>query len=130
MSIFAYDGTKMNVNFDGDSDDQMFIPTDEKVSCNWDYVNVGATNSMKFGTGISLTYAHKNSFSWRVFCDYDYARKTFKAEYNPLAFIKDMSPEMGAILEMYGMNLSKPYTSSTRKSLHLWVLGGAFCVSF
>ena len=126
----AYDGTKMNVNFDGDSDDQMFIPTDEKVSCNWDYVNVGATNSMKFGTGISLTYAHKNSFSWRVFCDYDYARKTFKAEYNPLAFIKDMSPEMGAILEMYGMNLSKPYTSSTRKSLHQWVLGGAFCVSF
>ena len=48
----------------------------------------------------------------------------------PLAFIKDMSPEMGAILEMYGMNLSKPYTSSTRKSLHQWVLGGAFCVSF
>ncbi len=126
----AYDGTKMNVNFDADSDEQMFIPTDEKVSCNWDYVNVGATNSMKFGTGISLTYAHKNSFSWRVFCDYDYARKTFKAEYNPLAFIKDMSPEMGAILEMYGMNLSKPYTSSTRKSLHQWVLGGAFCVSF
>ena len=122
-------GKKLQLNFSEESDD-MFDLTDEDVVGNWDYVNVQASNSMKFGTGLSLTYAHKNSFSWRVFCDYDYSHKTFKATYHPFGFLEVLSPEAYGILNAFEYDPVKPHTSSTRKQLHQWVLGGALCVSF
>ena len=90
-------GKKLQLNLLEESDD-LFILTDEDVTGKWDYVNVQASNSMKFGTGLSLTYAHKNSFSWRVFCDYDYSHKTFKATYHPFGFIEVLSPDAYSIL--------------------------------
>ena len=128
----AYDGQQLQFNIDGldDPNAQMFTPTGAMVSSKWDYINVSASNSMKFGTGISLTYAHRNSFSWRVFCDYDFSRKTFKAEYNPLYFLKDLSPDMADLLNTLGVDVTQSFTSSMRKSLHQWVLGCALCVSF
>lgn len=122
------EGYKLDFNFF--DTDNMFIPTDEFVSGKWDLIDVHASNSMKFGSGLSLTYAHKNSFSWRIFCDYDYAHKTFTASYTPMGFIETISPGMYSLLKAFDFDLSKPLTSSARKHLHQWVLGGALCVSF
>ena len=128
----AYSGKELVFNpdaFDTDSND-FFIPSDKDVKGEWDYINVSASNSMKFGSGLSLTYAHKNSFSWRIFCDCDYAHKTFTASYTPMGFIEILSPDMYSFLEAFDFDLSKPLTSTARKHLHQWVLGGALCVSF
>ncbi len=127
----SFEGKEMKINgeYDGSEGSQWLIPTDNDVSCKWDYVNVSASNSMKLGSGLSLTYAHKNSFSLRVFCDYDYARKTFKATYNPYQFIAHLVPEFVEGLRQEGWEM-QPATSSLRKSLHQWVFGGALCVSF
>lgn len=121
-------GNKLDFNFF--DPDKMFTPTDQLVYGEWDLIDVHASNSMKFGSGLSLTYAHKNSFSWRIFCDYDYAHKTFTASYTPMGFIEILSPDMYSFLEAFDFDLSKPLTSTARKHLHQWVLGGSLCVSF
>lgn len=53
----------------------------------WDYLTVSANNSTKLGTGLSLTYANKKYFSWKVFCDYDYTTKTYTLTYDPDYYI-------------------------------------------
>ena len=127
---YAGDQYEFNLAYMDDETQPMFKPSDKMVSHEWQYINIGATNSMKFGTGLSLTYAHKNSFSWRVFCDYDYTRKTFTATYNPLELMSGLSPDMVELMSMIGWEMTRPAVSKTKKSLHQWVLGGAFCVSF
>ena len=106
------------------------VDSDNMVYCEWDYIDVGASNSMKFGTGLSLTYAHKNSFSWRVFCDYDYTKKTYTATYTPFAFIEDFSHDLREEMIREGWDPVQTFTTSTQKRLHQWVFGGALCVSF
>jgi hypothetical protein len=104
--------------------------TDQYFEYKWDFINLKASNSYKLGSGLSLTYAHKNSFSWRAFLDYDYAVKTYTAYYTPLGFIKEFAPR---ILDQFDKDLfdpSRTYSSNVRKHLHQWVLGGALCVSF
>lgn len=127
-------GTEMEFNFMGMMEDDsapMFLTTDRKVdNYSWRYLSISASNSMKFGTGLSLTYAHKNSFSWRVFLDYDYARKTFKAAYNPMGFMDAFCPAMVDFAKILDWNMTADAVSSVKKSLHQWVLGGALCVSF
>ena len=128
------DDIEVKATFVGDRlnyDRVNFTPTDQVAYCEWEYINVHASNSMKFGSGISLTYAHKNSFSWRVFCDYDYARKTYTASYAPFNYVDEFCPQLrDEFIETFGWNPVQTYTSSARKHLHQWVLGGALCVSF
>ena len=128
------DDIEVKATFMGDRlnyDRENFIPTDKVAYCEWEYINVHASNSMKFGSGISLTYAHKNSFSWRVFCDYDYAHKTYTASYAPFNYVDEFCPQLrDEFIETFGWNPVQTYTSSARKHLHQWVLGGALCVSF
>lgn len=126
----AFLGHQLQVNVFNDNGD-VFIPSEQPVKYEWDYIDVHASNSIKFGTGISLTYAHKNSFSWRLFCDYDYSHKTFTASYCPMGFMKELAPDMCTLIElMYDWDMTKTFTSSASKHLHQWVLGGALCVSF
>ena len=127
-----YSGQQLKFNIEAlDNDDApLFTPSSEVTDYSWDYIDVSATNSMKFGTGVSLTYAHKNNFSWRVFCDYDYSRKTFKATYHPFGLMQGLSPDMVELMGMMGWDMTRPSVSSVRKSLHQWVFGGALCVSF
>jgi hypothetical protein len=120
-------GKRLNVSL---NDDELFIKTNEDISSNWVLINVHASNSMKVGSGISLTYAYKNSFSWRLFCDYDYAKKTYTASYCPLGFFKDFSPEFTMLMDLGGWDLANPLISSAKKHLHQWVIGGSLCVSF
>ncbi|MBO4721581.1 MAG: phosphatase PAP2 family protein [Muribaculaceae bacterium] len=128
----SYSGERLDFNEDCMTDDNapMFKPSGELVDYKWDYIDVSASSSFKFGTGVSLSYAHKNNFSWRVFCDYDYSRKTFTATYHPLGLMEGLSPDLVAFMDVFGWDMSKPAVSSTKKSLHQWVLGGALCVSF
>ena len=107
-----------------------FIISDQTVLHRWMYANVSASNSAKFGTGLSLTYAHKSSFSWRVFCDYDYTVKTYTASYAPMAYVEEFSPDLYERLKSDTWDPIKTWTTSVRKHLHQWVLGGALCVSF
>ena len=123
----TFEGKQLDINMDGDD---LFKLSGKDTRYTWDYIDVGGNNSMKFGTGLSLTYAHKNSFSWRLFCDYDYTRKTFKAMYNPLGVFSGVSPDFVDLMSILWKDMTKPIVSSAGKSLHQWVLGGAFCVSF
>jgi hypothetical protein len=128
----SYSGNQLEFNFSSFVDDSqpMFLPSENVIDYTWDYINVSASNSFKLGSGISLTYAHKNHFSWRVFCDYDYSRKTFTATYHPLGLIEGLSPDMVEFMNIFGWDMTKPASSSVKKNLHQWVLGGALCVSF
>ncbi|MBP5688090.1 MAG: phosphatase PAP2 family protein [Muribaculaceae bacterium] len=127
-----YSGNQLEFNFASIEDDSqpMFLPSENIIDYKWDYIDVSASNSFKFGTGVSLTYAHKNHFSWRVFCDYDYSRKIFTATYDPLGVIKGLSPNLVELMDIFGWDMTKPVSSSVKKSLHQWVLGGALCIHF
>ena len=113
-------------------DDGNFFPLDDVVAYSeWDYINVHASNSMKFGTGLSLTYAYKNSFSWRVFCDYDYSHKTYTATYAPFMYVEKFCPRLREdLIETFHWDPVQEFKSSASKHLNQWVLGGALCVSF
>ncbi len=116
------------LDYDGEGH---FTPLDEVAYCEWEYINVHASNSMKFGTGLSLTYSHKNSFSWRLFCDYDFAKKTYTASYAPFDYMREFAPKLHEeYIKTFGWDIVQTYTSSARKHLNQWVLGGALCVSF
>ncbi len=107
-----------------------FVKTDELVYHEWDFINLKASNSAKFGSGISLTYAYKNSVSWRAFVDYDYSTKTYTASYAPMDFLKTFGPDILEQFDGLEWNPANTFTSSARKHLHQWVLGGALCISF
>ena len=76
----------------------------------WDYFTVGGNKTIKYGTGASLTYAYKNNYAWKLYLDYDYARKTYTMTYNP-----------------DGVDATK---QSTKKNMNNFVLGGSFVVNF
>ena len=73
-----------------------------KYDIEWDYLTLGGNNSTTFGTGLSLTYKYKSNFMWRVFCDYDYSKKTFTLTYDPLRFMKVTTPDLGNLYETHG----------------------------
>ena len=114
----------------GNDDTSMFIKTGNPVKGDWEFANVHASNSMKYGTGLSLTYSYKNSFSWRLFCDYDYCKKTYTASYSPFKFFETVNPDMTDLLRIFNFDIAQTMVSSASKHLHQWVLGGALCVSF
>ena len=117
------------VDYDGDGN--FFTDEDIVAYKEWDYIDVHASNSMKFGTGLSLTWAYKNSFSWRVFCDYDYSHKTYTATYAPFMYLEDFCPRLrDELVEAANWNPVQEFKSSASKHLHQWVLGGALCISF
>ncbi len=117
------------VDYDGDGN--FFTDEDIVAYKEWDYIDVHASNSMKFGTGLSLTWAYKNSFSWRVFCDYDYSHKTYTATYAPFLYLEDFCPRLrDELIEAANWNPVQEFKSSASKHLHQWVLGGALCISF
>lgn len=128
----SYTGQQLAFNSEALEDDTapMFKLTDKIIDHKWDYINVEASNSIKFGSGISLTYAHKNNFAWKVFCDYDYARKTFTATYHPLGLMQGLSPDLVDLMQIFSWDMTKPAVSSVKKSLHQWVLGGALSIHF
>ena len=92
----------------------------------WDYFTVSGNNTMKYGTGISLTYAYKENFAWKLFFDYDFTRKTYTMEYNPAGYLASAFPDMKEVFEDDIFKASK----SVKKNRHSFILGGSFTVSF
>ena len=92
--------------------------------CDWDYMTVSGNNTMKVGTGVSLTYAYKSNFSFKVFLDYDYTKKNYTMEYSPNEFLKK------AIVGDENNDLYDSQSSTISKKMNSFVLGGAFCISF
>ena len=64
--------------------------TGETWTDEWDYVTLGAETSTSFGTGLSITYKYKSNFSWRLFCDYDYSKKTYTLTADPYHYFQKM----------------------------------------
>ena len=95
----------------------------------WDYLTVSANNSTKLGTGLSLTYAYKKNFSWKVFCDYDYTRKDYTLTYDPDYYINFCIPEMVGMGQLMGEPV-QPNKHTIRKHVNSFVVGASFAVSF
>ncbi|MBR4379374.1 MAG: phosphatase PAP2 family protein [Prevotella sp.] len=111
--------------------DPMVILTDQEYSATWDYFTVGGNNTFKTGTGISLTYAYKDNFAWRLFLDYDYTRKTYTMEYAPMGFISAASPTLyDAMMQAGFAEDFKPYSRSIKKDRNTFILGGSFTINF
>ena len=96
---------------------------DEPWSHRWTLANITGDNTMTYGTGVSLSYAHKSSFAFRVFADYDYASKRYTMTYDPLQFVTKM-------WDTYASAPPEPYTSTVDRPMHQFTVGGSFCVSF
>ena len=110
--------------------DEPLKPTGNDYDIEWDYFTLGGNKTWKFGTGISLTYAYKQNFSWKVFLDYDVSRKTYTMDYNYGGFLYTMFP---SAFENMSEQDYKDYfiaTKSIKKTMHSFVLGGSFCINF
>ena len=92
-----------------------------------DYLDVDGNNTVKYGTGLSLTYSNKRNSSFKVFVDYDFTRKHYTMEYDYSGFLRSAWPTITADT---GLDVSQPSRSEIKKNLNNFVLGGAFCVSF
>ena len=124
-STFTLDGMKQDKDDAGN-----VIPYDVE----WSYFTLEGDRSTKFGTGLSLTYAYKHNFSWRVFIDYDYTRKTYTLTKDAGHYGKYVMPNMQG-LPMYELSevpsdIFAPEVYKLKKNMHQWVLGGSFCVNF
>ncbi len=95
----------------------------------WDYFTLKGSRSVKYGTGISLTYAYKHNFSLRAFVDYDYTRKTFTLTYDANHYLRDALPEIYGLATSMNYDLG-PVVYTQHCNMHRWVLGGALCISF
>ena len=123
-----------------DDDPNFFYETDETYDTKWDYFTLNANNTFKWGTGISLTYAYKENYAWRLFVDYDMARKTYTLEYNPTQFMHSALPTYFDFAEMmqeidpaYAADMiseMSPVTTHIKKSRHTFVIGGSLTISF
>jgi membrane-associated phospholipid phosphatase len=108
--------------------------TGETYSTEWNYLTLGAKSSTSFGTGISLTYKYKSNFSWRLFCDYDYTKKSFELTYDPYAFMKNALTSNA--YDLLCNSLVSPYHALTDpvvykkdKKMNYFTLGLSFLVN-
>lgn len=111
-------------------DDAPFEPTGDKFDIEWDYFTVDGNNTMKFGTGISLTYAYKKNFSWKVFLDYDVTRKTYTMNYNYGGIPYAMYPSLFESMSEEELRDIFTANKSIKKTMHSFVLGASFAVNF
>ena len=136
--VKRYDG------MDWDREMITFSSTGETYDVSWDYFTLEASRSTKFGTGISLTYAYKDNFAWKLFVDYDVTRKTYTLQYNPMGYMNSAWPyasrqdlyrdiENDPEFAGYGDEMESelnPIRMSIKKYRHTFILGGSFVINF
>ena len=125
---------------DGVDEDKLFTqarPIPGTYTTEWDYFTLGGNNTMKFGTGISLTYAYKENYAWRLFLDYDFTRKTYTMTYNPAMFVIDainmgLAGDSTPLRELYTAEDMNDLieTQRVKKNRHTFILGGSLVISF
>ena len=137
-------GGKRTINLEdltGDiADENVFVlakPAAGTYTTEWDYFTLSCNNTMKFGTGISLTYAYKENYAWRLFLDYDFSHKTYTMNYNPAVFAFDaislgVGDESATIRSMMEPGDLEEFieTQQVKKNRHTFILGGSFTISF
>ncbi len=108
--------------------------TGQTYDTSWDYFVLDANNTMKVGTGISATYAYKNNFLWKLFFDYDFARKTYTLTYDPQHFAEAAMPSLynlyQTIPELKAEGIFDTQTQRITKNRHTFILGASFAISF
>ena len=113
-----------------DGNYQSHVDNSRPFSTEWDYFTVSGNNTMKYGTGISLTYAYKQNFSWKVFIDYDFARKTYTMNYDTGGFFKDLFPVDMASISPAEYKEWFTAEKSIKKNMNSFVLGASFAINF
>lgn len=107
--------------------------TGQTYTDEWDYLTVGANNSTSFGTGLSLTYKYKSNFSWRIFIDYDYTKKTYTMKYDPYHFLKPgLTPQAYDLVQTFSdvSPYLEPVNFRKEKKMNYFTLGGSFVINF
>ncbi len=107
--------------------------TGQQYTDEWDYLTVGANNSTSFGTGLSLTYKYKSNFSWRIFIDYDYTKKTYTMKYDPYHFLKPgLTPQAYDLVQTFSdvSPYLEPVNFRKEKKMNYFTLGGSFVINF
>ena len=114
-------------------------PVPGRYTYEYDYFTLGGNNTMKFGTGLSLTYAYKENYAWRLFVDYDFSHKTYTMTYDPSLFalesIEFRSSEMGESFSYMDFMEPEDITGlaeihKVKKNRNTFVIGGSFTISF
>ncbi len=103
--------------------------SDKTYDVSWDYLTLGGNNTTKYGTGLSLTYAYKHNFSWKLFVDYDYSKKTYTMKYAPYKYLETAIPLLVKMGGLFGMS-TEAQVYEKKKNMHTWVIGGSFAISF
>ena len=108
--------------------------TGETYSADWDYLKLGSDNSTSYGTGFSLTYRYKSNFAWKLFCDYDYSKKTYTMTYDPYNFMrKALTPSAYNLVcntEVSELGyMMTPMVFKKDKKMNYWTIGLSFVVN-
>ena len=129
---FKYDAVIKDGELQYDKlDSHGFGNTGQLYDCQWDYATLSASNSTKWGTGVSLTYAYKHNFLWKVFADFDYTKKDFTLTVDPDRFMLDAVPNLLSFFQLLdGQSAFEPDKGITTKKLYQWTLGASFSVAF
>lgn len=117
------DGTPTNLEI------TRFNSTKDNYDITWDYLTMGGKTSTTYGTGLSLTYRYKSNFSWKIFFDYDYSRKTFTMKYDPYRYLYVATPNLEELYAGLGTNFD-PYEFEKIVKLHYFTVGGSFTINF
>lgn len=117
----------MNITRLGTTVDQDGNP--QKYDTTWDFITLSGNNTTTYGTGLSITYRYKSSFAWKVFMDYDYARKEFTMSYDPYRYIKLASPHAEQLFKAMGTDM-EAYRFKQKKDMNYFTLGGSFMITF
>jgi len=95
-----------------------------------DYLMIDADNAFSFTTGISLTYAYRQNFSWKLYCDYDYSRKTYTMTYDPWSWFLEATDQETYNEFKNDGDIHDKVERSIKKKMNSWLLGVAFTISF
>ena len=108
------------------------VNTGETFTDVWDYLTLSGSNSTSWGTGLSLTYKYKSNFSWRLFVDYDYTKKTYTLKYDPYHFLRaGLTESAFSLLQLATgeTNVLSPVEYKKDKKMNYFTLGLSFLVN-
>lgn len=104
---------------------------DDFYDTTWDLLTVNANKTYHVSTGVSCTFAYKSLYSFRLFADLDYTRKTFSINYAPMLFLNKAVNELNVNdAPVNPTDFFQTATSQTKKHLLTPTVGAAFCISF
>ena len=102
---------------------ESYTDTQEKYTTEWDFLTIKGNKALRFGTGMSLTVAYKQAYSWRAFLDFNYSLNTFTVTLNPSEWKRQEFPNAPPLP-------NEVLTERIKKNMLQLSAGTAFCISF